>query len=680
MNPNDLSPPPPPPNTDGRKSTDITVTNQDNTGTHAVPPAVASSHRWSSNMALPELEKLICDEKEFRTSKYLNYALQNLSTLSLQEKSNPDYEIPSEKMTHNKVEDDVPQRVMAELALSLQMQTQSCHDEIGRIGAELRAIVPRCSADLSRLKVGMENLKDDAKALLEAHIARRKSLSVYQGDHDESLSDWNYEKDESKVHECGEDHHPLRERESSHHDDGRKETATRSSISSEQDLDMGGDRNDNDDNNDADDDDNHRQSSFSFTPTTALETLSTLHALKHNLNSAKQVLVAASTYNQTLAKIPSLLNPSMIHQCVQAWMDLEHGAKALSGMPGKEQRQEEIQVIRQEILTLLKPVLLHALNKVDSRLGPLQTCVSLYQSLGEMPSLMDEYVKVRPSSVHKLWFDYRKLPVDKSSIGLDHVGDVTRDNIESIGNLEGIAQAPEAGEKENDDSSMMHEDGDPSMSFITWLPTWYDAVLELLSEERRRAHAVFGAEMAPEVMVKVLNQCFRPISSSFEKRLAALCGADAELMRSGGGQLFDAICRAYASTLQFLSVAYEQMVDFDNHASSSMNVTTEGGAYDASSGNKTPVQLHLITLDTFAAIVSPFAAHQRNFFSLESNYSGVSTRVLSTDLHKAVSGRLINSSDMQESVEQLASLATSIFPLVQGSSQCAVITFVVLYC
>jgi Golgi complex component 7 (COG7). len=679
MNTND---PPPPPNTDGRKSTDITVTNQDKTGTHAVPPAaVASSYRSSSNTALPELEKLISDKKEFSIATYLNYALQNLSTLSLQEKSNSDYEIPSEKMTHNKVEDDVSQRVMAELALSLQMQTQSCHDEIGRIGAELRAIVPRCSADLSRLKVGMENLKDDAKALLEAHIARRKSLAVYQGDRDDSLSGWDYEKDESKVHESGEDHHRLRERESSHHDDGRKETTARSSISSEQDLDMGGDRNDNGDNIDAaDDDDNRRRSSFSFTPTTALETLSTLHALKHNLTSAKQVLVAASTYNQTLAKIPSLLNPSTIHQCVQAWMDLEHGAKALSGMPGKEQRQEEIQEIRQEILTLLKPVLLHALNKVDSRLGPLQTCVSLYQSLGEMPSLMDEYVKVRPSSVHKLWFDYRKLSVDKSSVGLNHVGDVTRDNVESIGDLEGIAQAPEEEEKDNDDVSMMHEDSNPSMNFITWLPTWYDAVLELLSEERRRAHAVFGAELAPEVMVKVLNQCFRPISSSFEKRLAALCGADAELMRSGGGQLFDAICRAYASTLQFLSVAYEQMVDFDTNTSSSMNVTTEGGAYDASSGNKTPIQLHLITLDTFAAIVSPFAAHQRNFAALESYYSGVSTRGLSTDLHKAVSGRLINSSDMQKSVEQLVSLATSIFPLVQGSSQCAVITFVMRYC
>ena len=48
------------------------------------------------------------------------------------------------------------QRRMAELALQLQIQTQSCHEDIGRIGAELQAILPRCAADVGRLGVGLE--------------------------------------------------------------------------------------------------------------------------------------------------------------------------------------------------------------------------------------------------------------------------------------------------------------------------------------------------------------------------------------------------------------------------------------------------------------------------------------------------------------------------------------------
>ena len=66
-------------------------------------------------------------------------------------------------------DDDLQQR-MAELALQLQLQTQSCHEDIGRIGAELQAILPRCSADIGRVGVGMEGLRLDAASLLESTV------------------------------------------------------------------------------------------------------------------------------------------------------------------------------------------------------------------------------------------------------------------------------------------------------------------------------------------------------------------------------------------------------------------------------------------------------------------------------------------------------------------------------
>ena len=151
---------------------------------------------------------------------------------------------------------------------------------------------------------------------------------------------------------------------------------------------------------------------MTMSPLETLETLSTLHALQQNLSLTKEILTAASTYNNTLQKIPSLLTPTTLNQGVQALIALENGARALSGMPGKSQRNEEIVQIRNQILTLLKPVLSHALNKMESRLGPLQTCVGMYQSLNKMERMMEEYVKSRPASIHKLWFDFRKSSVN----------------------------------------------------------------------------------------------------------------------------------------------------------------------------------------------------------------------------------------------------------------------------
>ena len=39
--------------------------------------------------------------------------------------------------------------------------------DIGRIGAELQAILPRCAADVGRVGVGLEGMRMDAQILLE---------------------------------------------------------------------------------------------------------------------------------------------------------------------------------------------------------------------------------------------------------------------------------------------------------------------------------------------------------------------------------------------------------------------------------------------------------------------------------------------------------------------------------
>jgi hypothetical protein len=51
---------------------------------------------------------------------------------------------------------------------------------------------------------------------------------------------------------------------------------------------------------------------------------------------------------------------------------------------------------------------------------------------------------------------------------------------------------------------------------------------------------------------------------------------------------------------------------------------------------------------------------------LEANHSGMAARMVSSDIHNAVSGRILALSNMQESVERLAGLAPFMFPLAQG--------------
>jgi hypothetical protein len=280
---------------------------------------------------------------------------------------------------------------MAELALQIQLQTQSCHEDIGRIGAELQAILPRCAADVGRVGVGLEGMRMDAQTL------RDTTAYFHSGEQQEDVS-------------------------------------------------------------------------------SSLETLSTLHALQSNMARTKEVLTAAATWDSTMSSIPPLLANQNLTEAVHALAQLENGERALRGMPHREERQEAIAKIRQQVQVMLQPQLNHALQNMNTRLAPLQQCVALYTKLDKMESLREEYVKNRPGPIHKAWFAYAP------SYARDHNN-----------TTEGATSSFESSVNDKRNAE----------SFATWLPSWYDAVLSLLMEERRQSSTVFGAEAAPEIVVKV---------------------------------------------------------------------------------------------------------------------------------------------------------------------------------
>jgi hypothetical protein len=322
-----------------------------------IPSASPSSAALASlDERLASLLSSPSSSDQFSVASYLNVALKD--TLN---------------------DDHALQTRMAELALQLQLQTQSCHEDIGRIGAELQAILPRCAADVGRVGAGLEGMRMDAQALLETTFGM-----------------------------TGEDQPEL---------------------------------------------------------SSSMETLSTLHALQSNLSRTKEVLTAAATWDSTMSSIPPLLAQQNLTEAVTALAQLENGERALRGMPHRDERQASIAKIRQQVQVLLQPQLKHALQNMNTRLAPLQQCVALYTKLDKVGSLREEYVKTRPGTIHKAWFAYSP--------------------------------------SYNAETGAQEETKSAESNFSSWLPNWYEMVLSLLTEERRQSASVFGAEAAPELVVKV---------------------------------------------------------------------------------------------------------------------------------------------------------------------------------
>lgn len=289
------------------------------------PPSVAAE-------TLEERLNAILLSKNFSVANYLNLALED---------------------------NDDPER-LAQVALRLQLQTQSAHEDISKISAELQAIMPRCAADIGRLKVGWEGLSQDCQSMLEATT----------------------------------------------------------------------------------------QETTSAVTTESLQTLSTLHALQTNLQETREILTAATQWDTTLAQIAPLLAQQQWEAAVQALAQLQQGERALQGMPQADERKQSCEKLQAQLLALLQPQLVSALQQ--SR--PLQQWVSWYTQLGQIAILEQLYTQSRPKALQKAWFD---------------------------------------GSSEN---------------FVVWWPTWLSQVNDWLAHERRQSVLPDG------IVWKVWSELMRPLS------------------------------------------------------------------------------------------------------------------------------------------------------------------------
>jgi len=563
-----------------------------------------SPQRTTSNLSAsaisssidPEIEERLSSlltSPTFSVSKYLNLALKD------------ENEQQQSSISPEEYEQQLEQR-MASLALQLQMRTQSCHDEIGRIGAELQAIVPRCAGDVGRLQVGLEGMELDVRGLLEGMDGNNTSIS-------------------SSVNKKG---------------DANGADISGGLISSEQQTDV----------------DN----------VNPLTTLHSLLNLRTHLTTARAILSAASSWDETINSIPMLLSttPPNLVEAVAALSQLEKGERALQGLPeGRDDREATLKKLRTQLEVLLKPQLLHALKKMDTRLGPLQQCVGMYGSLGKMEVMREEYVKIRPLEIHALWFSFGggtssgdNLKVKKEQ----NKEEEKDDNVEEGGDEE-VEDFDFGEDNELTDSATTHQT--TAKQFMEFLPTFYEAVLELLSKERTQAKMVFGPELAPSIVARVLIECFKPIVTSFEKRLGKICpppgskGLSLNMNTADGTGGPEAIASAYESTIQFLSLAYDQMEAWNGttQEDAKSNPITKTDDEDPTTP-ESPIQS---IRSAFLLIASPFLPYQQALAMAERDPMGEAASMVAKDVRSVVK--------FEDAAERLGDLAPFMFPLAESA-------------
>eukprot|EP00814_Leptocylindrus_danicus_P006422 CAMPEP_0116031828 /NCGR_PEP_ID=MMETSP0321-20121206/17788_1 /TAXON_ID=163516 /ORGANISM="Leptocylindrus danicus var. danicus, Strain B650" /LENGTH=876 /DNA_ID=CAMNT_0003507111 /DNA_START=111 /DNA_END=2741 /DNA_ORIENTATION=- len=274
----------------------------------------------STSSTAAQLNQILSSE-DFTVSCYLNKALS--------ETSNADEE----------------EDILTELALQLQVQTQACHDEIGRYMVEVSAMIPRLQADVGRIGLGLNGMKEDAMSLIG-----RDSAS-YDGKEGSSSID-------------------LVEAT----DDQTDELETLSALSA--------------------------LSENLQAVRSILEAASSWDGTVTLMNDLLGSVQPTTTeHAASLAEaVDALTKLEYGAEALSGTPGSEDRQIAISEFRTK------IEVLLKPML--LNALKLQSAGNAVRVVGPLQQCVSMYKSLNKLDALKDEYVKARPAAIHKLWFAF----------------------------------------------------------------------------------------------------------------------------------------------------------------------------------------------------------------------------------------------------------------------------------
>jgi hypothetical protein len=191
--------------------------------------------------------------------------------------------------------------------------------------------------------------------------------------------------------------------------------------------------------------------------------------------------------------------------------------------------------------------------------------------------------------------------------------------------------------------------------------------------------AVFGLDLVPEVLIRILQECFRSILTSLKTRLSTCYPPDADEQSSDVIETmgsFDTISTAYEITVRFLSDIYELFIpvhaDKKNPSSQHVLTRTQSDEFTSAVSSILPSstlnrsKLYALIQTTFAYVASPFVPYQINFAALEMQHSSFVSKQVVKDLQLLVSGRTISVGNLRKAADKISEMIPFVIPLAQG--------------
>nr|XP_043617151.1 conserved oligomeric Golgi complex subunit 7 [Erigeron canadensis] len=360
----------------------------------------------------------------------------------------------------------------------------------------------------------------------------------------------------------------------------------------------------------------------------SIATLAKVDIVKRRMEDAYETLQDAAGLTQLSSTVEDVFASNDLPRAAETLANMRHCLTAVGEVAEFANIRKQLEVLEDRLDSMVQPRLTDAIT--NRKVNVAQDLREILIRIGRYKSLENHYTKVHLKPIRKLWEDY-ELKQQRTKTGIE------RNQVESIL------------------SSHDYQSSSPTVSFPSWLPSFYDALSLYLEQEWKWSMLAFPEDYKT-LVPKLLIEAMVAVGASFVSRINLATGDVVPETRALAKGVLDILSGDMPKGVKVQTKHLDALIDLHSMTGSfARDVQHLFGESDLN-----------VLRDTLKAIYLPYESYKQRYGQMER--VTLSAEISAIDLRGAVTrGVGAQGIELSETVRRMEESVPQVIVLLEAS-------------
>ncbi|GJT15619.1 conserved oligomeric Golgi complex subunit 7 [Tanacetum coccineum] len=360
----------------------------------------------------------------------------------------------------------------------------------------------------------------------------------------------------------------------------------------------------------------------------SIATLSKVDIVKRRMEAAYETLQDAAGLTQLSSTVEDVFASNDLPRAAETLANMRHCLTAVGEVAEFANIRKQLEVLEDRLDSMVQPRLTDAIT--NRKVNVAQDLREILIRIGRYKSLESHYTKVHLKPIRQLWEDY-ELKQQRTKTGGE------RNQVESLSSAHDYQSSP------------------PTVSFPSWLPSFYDELLLYLEQEWKWSMLAFPEDYK-NLVPKLLIEAMVAVGASFVSRINLATGDVVPETKALAKGVLDILSGDMPKGVKVQTKHLDALIDLHNMTGSfARNVQHLFGESDLN-----------VLRDTLKAIYLPYESYKQRYGQMER--VTLSAEISAIDLRGAVTrGVGAQGIELSETVRRMEESVPQVIVLLEAS-------------